>query len=44
VQKVGWGEQATPEEQHNKAGKLVDDLQEEILRMAQELGRLNEEH
>jgi len=33
-----------PEERHHEAGKLVDDLQEEMLRMAKELGRLMEEN
>ena len=33
-----------PEEQHHEAGKLVDDLPEEMLRMAEELGRLKEEN
>jgi len=41
---VRWGEPATPEEQHHQAGKLVDDLQEEMMRMAEELGRLKEEN
>jgi len=41
---VRWGEPATPEEQHHQAGKLVDDLQEEMLRMAEEMGCLKEEN
>jgi len=40
---VRWGVPATPEEQHHQAGKLVDDLQEQKLRMAEEMGRLKEE-
>ena len=44
AQKVYWGEPAAPAERHHEAGKLVDDLQEEILRMAEELGRLKEEN
>jgi len=34
AKKVRWGEPAAPEEQQHEAGKLVDDLQEEMLRMA----------
>jgi len=41
---VRWGEPETPEKQHHEAGKLVDDLQEEMLRMAEEMGRLKEEN
>ena len=33
-----------PEEQHNEAGKLVDDLQQEMLRIAKEIGHLKEEN
>jgi len=36
AKKVRWGEPAVPEEQHHEVGKLVDDLQEELLRMAEE--------
>jgi len=41
---VRWGELATPEKQHHEAGRLVDDLQEEMLRMAEEMGHLKEEN
>jgi len=44
AKQVGWCEPATPEEQHHKAGKLVDDHQEEMLRIAEERGRLKEEN
>jgi len=44
AKKVCWGEPAAPEERHQEAGKLVDNLQEEMLRMAEELGRLKEEN
>ena len=44
AKKVRWGEPAAPEEQHHEAGKLVNDLQEEMLRMAEEIGRLKEEN
>ena len=44
AKKVRWGEPATPEERHHEAGKLVNDLQEEMWRMAEELNRLKEEN
>ena len=44
AKKVRWGEPAAPEEQHHEAGKLVNDLQEEMLRMAEEMSRLKEEN
>jgi len=44
AKKVRWGEPAAPEERNHKAGKLVDDLQEEMLRMAEEMGRLKKEN
>jgi len=44
AKKVRWREPAAPEEQHDEAGKLVDDLQEEVLTMAEVLGRLKEEN
>ena len=44
AKKVRWGEPARPEEQHHEAGKLVDDIQEEMLRMAEEVGGLKEEN
>jgi len=44
AKKVRWGEPATPEEQHHEAEKLVDDLLEEMLRMAEDLGRLKKEN
>jgi len=43
AKKVCWSKLVTPEDQHNKAGKLVDNLQDEMLRMAEEIGRLKEE-
>ena len=39
-----WSEPVAPEGQQNPVGKLVDDLQEEMLRMAEEIGHLKEEH
>ena len=39
-----WGEPTAPAEPHHQAGKLVDDLQEEMLRMAEGLGHLKEEN
>jgi len=44
VKEVSGGEPVAPGKQHHEAGKLVDDLQEEMLRMAEEMGRLKEEN
>ena len=38
------GESAIPEVQHNEVGKLVDNMQMEMVRMAEEIGCLKEEN